>query len=770
MKNSLAFFCAVACSFLFSNSIGVAQDWRPAKGPLTTRWAKDVSPDKVLPEYPRPQMVRHDWVNLNGLWEYAITDKSASTPKAYQGKILVPFCVESSLSGVMKAVKPDNLLWYHRTFNVPASFSGKRVLLHFGAVDWQATVYVNDKEVASHRGGYDSFSVDITDALKPSGPQQLALKVFDPTEGGYARGKQSLHPAGCFYTPCSGIWQTVWLEPVAATSIANLEITPDVDAGAVKLIVANRGVNAKQNAKQTVEVIAFDDGREIARVTGKLNETITLPVKQAKLWSPDSPFLYDLKVSLIDGGKPVDSVDSYFGMRKFSIGKDEKGVQRLMLNGEIVFQTGPLDQGFWPDGIYTAPTDEALRFDIEMTKKLGFNVTRKHVKIEPERWYYWCDKLGLPVWQDMPAADNKNAENKAQFEVELKRMIAERRNHPSIIMWVVFNEGWGQFDTERLTKLVKQLDPSRVVNNASGWVDKKVGDVIDKHNYPRPAAPKTEPTSAAVLGEFGGLGVILPEHSWTKKSWGYQVVSADQLTQNYGKLLSKAYGLRETDGLCAAIYTQITDVEAESNGLLTYDRDVIKVNVDAVADANRGMMPATQVAVVVPTSQEQPALWNYTFERPSGNWFLPTFDVYSWKTGPAGFGTKGTPGAVVRTEWKTDDIWLRREFKLGEDRLQTPVLLIHHDEDVEVFINGVLAAKTNGFFTEYDTIDISPEAKAALKPGVNVLAVHCHNREGAQYIDVGIANETTLTPRRRDTHEALGVCPANAQKVLESIF
>ncbi len=746
MKKMTATFCTALCSLSLLGQSLSAEPWQPAKGPLMTRWAKDVAPDKALPEYPRPQMVRPEWFNLNGLWEYAITDKkSDAAPQSFQGKILVPFPAESALSGVMKAVKPDNLLWYRRTFDVPASFAGKRILLPFGAVDWQSTVYVNDKEVVTHKGGYDSFTVDITDALKPTGPQQLALKVYDPTEGGQPRGKQSLHPEGCFYTPCSGIWQTVWLEPVAAASIANLQITPDVDAGLLKLIVAGQGTKADQ----TIEAVAMEEGREIARVSGKLGEVLALPIKQPKLWSPQRPFLYDLKVTLLDGGKPIDSVDSYFGMRKFSLSKDAKGVQRLLLNGEPVFQTGPLDQGFWPDGIYTAPTDEALRFDIEMTRKLGFNVTRKHVKIEPERWYYWCDKLGLPVWQDMPAGDNPSAENKAQFEVELKRMIEQHRNHPSIVMWVVFNEGWGQFDTERLTKMVKEMDPSRLVNNASGWTDKNVGDVIDMHNYPGPGAPKTEPTRAAVLGEFGGLGAFIQGHLWTPKTWGYRVVAPDALTRSYAKLLTNAYGLEDSAGLCAAIYTQITDVETECNGLFTYDREVLKVDLEKTAKANRGELLPTQLSVVVPTARQSSVVWRYTAERPAENWFQPDFNASAWKEGPGGFGTKATLGAVVGTEWKTGDIWLRREFDFDRERYPKPVLYMHHDEDAEVYINGVLAAKLTDYVTDYEEVVITPEGLAALKTGKNLMAVHCHNREGGQNIDVGIVQEVTLKPAAR---------------------
>ena len=404
-------------------------------GRLMTRWAKDVSPENALPEYPRPQMVRKDWLNLNGLWDIKLADGT-------EAKILVPYPIESALSGVMKHA---DRMTYRRSFEIPQAWSGRHVLLHFGAVDWEAKVSVNGKELGVHRGGYDDFSFDITDALKTSGEQEIAVEVFDPTDAGsQPRGKQVLHPGGIMYTPTSGIWQTVWLEPVAETHIESLLLVPDVDAGCLRLTVGGTG---------TVEAVASDGGRQVAQVSGDAGAELKLAIPDPKLWSPDSPHLYDLRVSLKSGGKTVDEVTSYFGMRKIALGKDEQGVTRLMLNGKFVFQVGPLDQGFWPDGIYTAPTDEALRWDIETMKKLGFNCARKHVKVEPDRWYYWCDKLGLLVWQDMPAGDNKTAEAKQQFEVELRRLIEGRRDHPAIIMWVVFNEGWGQYDTQRLDQV-----------------------------------------------------------------------------------------------------------------------------------------------------------------------------------------------------------------------------------------------------------------------------------------------------------------------------
>ncbi len=701
-------------------------EWKPASGPLKTRWAKDVSPDKALPEYPRPQMVRKDWMNLNGLWDLKLGDGT-------EAKILVPFPVESALSGVMK--HSDRLI-YHRSFEVPKDWSGRRVMLHFGAVDWEAKVSLNGKELGTHRGGYDDFSFDITESLKEAGAQEITVEVFDPTNSGsQPRGKQVLKPGGIMYTPTTGIWQTVWLEPVAKEHIESLQIVPDTDAGCLRLTVGGTG---------TVEAVATDNGKQIATVSGDAGTELKLAIPNPKLWSPDSPHLYDLQVSLTSGGKTVDTVTSYFGMRKIALGKDEQGVTRLMLNGKFVFQVGPLDQGFWPDGIYTAPTDEALRWDVAETKRLGFNCARKHVKVEPDRWYYWCDKLGLLVWQDMPAGDNKADADKKQFEVELKRMIECRRTHPSIIMWVVFNEGWGQYDTERLTKWVKEMDPSRLVNNASGWTDKNCGDVIDMHNYPGPGSPKPEENRAAVLGEFGGLGLPVEGHLWTAKTWGYKgTQNIEDLTNNYEKLLVKAWGLKDKAGLSAVIYTQTTDVETECNGLLTYDREVNKVIAERAAAVNSGKLPPVPVIKeVVPTSQLKGIDWRFTLNQPAADWAKSSFDDSVWKSAPGGFGTKDTPGAVVRTEWSTADIWLRRTFEWTNEKIPRPALFVHHDEDVEVYINGVLAGKAGGFVSEYEEMAILPEALAALKPGKNVLAVHCHQTNGGQFVDVGIISVT----------------------------
>jgi len=571
-----------------------ADAWKPAKGPLMTRWAKDVSPENAHPEYPRPQMVRKEWQNLNGVWQFQAATENEEAPvgKDLKEQILVPYPVESALSGVMRH---ETRMWYRRTFEVPKDWTGRKVLLHLDAVDWEGTVYVNGKKLGTHRGGYDAFGFDITKSLRPDGPQEIIVGVYDPTDqGNQPRGKQVSKPGGIWYTPTSGIWQTVWIEPVKDQFIEQVQAIPDVDAGEVKINVNALGILRRTPINATVTL--NENGKSFsASASGTTGRPLTIKIPDAQLWSPDSPTLYNLHVELSPNNQVSDAVDCYFAMRKVAVAKDEGGINRLMLNNKPIFMVGPLDQGFWPDGIYTAPTDEALKFDIETEKKYGFNMARKHVKVEPERWYYWADKLGLLVWQDMPSGPSRrNAgeampqKDKEQFEKELDRLIQGRGNHPCIVMWVVFNEGWGQFDTPRLVEHVKQLDPTRLVDDASGWTDKGAGDVMDMHHYPDPSMPKVEEKRAAVLGEFGGLGMPIEGHMWPGKLWQYRGVADQQkLTDSYVKMLKDGWKLKDR-GLCAVVYTQITDVETESNGLMTYDREVFKVNPEKAAPANQG--------------------------------------------------------------------------------------------------------------------------------------------------------------------------------------
>ncbi|HEY6809242.1 MAG TPA: galactose-1-epimerase [Gemmatimonadales bacterium] len=545
--------------------------------PLVTRWAADVTPDHVLPEYPRPQMVRAAWTNLNGRWEYAIADSGVTRITRYDGTMLVPFPVQSTLSGVRRAVSPAECLWYHRRFTLPSAPAHSRWLLHFGAVDWDAVVFVNGRRAAEHRGGYDPFTIDITPWLRGAGPQDLVLRVWDPTDAGEEpRGKQVLHPESIWYTAVTGIWQTVWLEPVPAAHIEDLDIVPDLDAGSVTVRVRAPGAGPRSALRLTVRA----GDRVAARGTGTVARGVTAHIPQPRPWSPDDPFLYDLRVSLGSG----DSVASYVGMRKIAIGRDSAGTARLFLNNRPLFEFGVLDQGWWPDGLYTAPTDAALRSDLETLKGLGYNLVRKHVKVEPDRWYYDADRLGMLVWQDMPSGDIDSDAGRREYAAELARIVDARRNHPAIVMWVPFNEGWGQHDTRATVAWLKHHDPTRLVDNASGWTDRGVGDVADVHAYPGPEIPPRDPRRALVLGEFGGLGLPLAGHTWLDaNNWGYRRFGdRDSLWAAYRDLIAKVRALTAR-GLAAAVYTQATDVEIEVNGVMTYDRAVVKLPPEAAA-------------------------------------------------------------------------------------------------------------------------------------------------------------------------------------------
>lgn len=573
-------------------------EWIPANGPLLSKWVKNIDPEAPLPEYPRPQMKREVWKNLNGLWDYAIVEKNGGHPLKYDGKILVPFAVESALSGVMKDVGEDNNLWYRRKFDVPVEWRGQNILLNFGAVDWEATVFINGKEVGTHRGGYDAFTIDITDAVSSEAEQEIIVKVWDPVSSGkQPRGKQVNNPRGIWYTSVTGIWQTVWLEPVEKQHIKNIKITPDID----KQSVSVSAVIINADEKLQLKVSAMDEGEVIEERIIAVNAIGELSIGDPKLWSPENPFLYDLEVVLMKDGKVIDRIDSYFGMRKIALAK-EKNISKIFLNNEFYFQLGALDQGWWPDGLYTAPTDQALKYDIEVTKLLGFNMARKHVKVEPARWYYWCDKLGLLVWQDMPSGDEyidpnepdltRTSESAEQFKLEWGNIIDQFYNTPSIITWVPFNEGWGQFDTEGIVNFTKEHDPTRLVINTSGWADRGVGDIHDIHAYPGPNMPEPEKDRAVVLGEFGGLGLPLEGHTWqTADNWGYRsFTNKEDLTIAYTSLLRELQSMIAR-GLSAAVYTQTTDVEVEVNGLMTYDRAVIKMDPNVISKVNQGYLP-----------------------------------------------------------------------------------------------------------------------------------------------------------------------------------
>ena len=594
-KNFLTILFVLAlCSSTFAQ-------WKPAGDKIKTSWGEQLDPKNVLPEYPRPIMERSDWKNLNGLWKYAITPKGTPAPAAYQGDILVPFAVESSLSGVGKMINEKEELWYQRTFDIPSAWRGKQILLHFGAVDWKAEVWVNYVKVGEHTGGFTPFYFDITSVLN-KGNNDLVVKVWDPSDRGeQPRGKQIANPHGIWYTPVTGIWQTVWLEPVATQYITNLKTTPNIDNNSVKVEVA-----ANTTSADKVEVKVFD-GKNLVAKGAALNGVpveLAMPAN-AKLWSPDSPFLYNMEVTLYKDGKAIDQVKSYTAMRKYSIRKGQNGITRLQLNNKDYFQFGPLDQGWWPDGLYTAPTDEALVYDLKKTKDFGYNMVRKHVKVEPARWYTHCDQLGLIVWQDMPnggpspqwQARNyfngteviRSAASEANYCKEWKEIIDCLYSYPSIAVWVPFNEAWGQFKTPEIVAWTKEYDPSRLVNPASGGNHYTCGDILDLHHYPGPNMFLYDPRRATVLGEYGGIGLVVEGNTWVndKKNWGYvKFNTSDEVTNEYIKYGKHLLELIRK-GFSAAVYTQTTDVEGEINGLMTYDRKVIKMNEAKVREINQ---------------------------------------------------------------------------------------------------------------------------------------------------------------------------------------
>ena len=762
-------------------------EWKPAESRLMTRWAKDVDPTNPLPEYPRPQFQRDTWQSLNGMWDYAITDKKSGVPETWDGQILVPFAIESALSGVGKSVGPDQALWYRRKFNLPDTdaWKGKRIDMHFGAVDWSCQVYLNGQELgyARHTGGYDPFDFHLDmpgNTLHRGGENELVVRILDGTDSGYQpRGKQVEKPNGIWYTSVTGIWQTVWIEPVPMASVQGLKVTPDVDHQTVAIEV-KAGLETKEPTKAKVHVEVLEGEQIVAQADGTAEGGVVkfvLPIKAPKLWSPETPHLYGLRASrIVDiisrsgdldkvetkiGEIPFDTVTSYFGMRKISMQKDDQGVNRIHLNNKPYFQFGPLDQGWWPDGLYTAPTDAALKFDIEATKKLGYNMARKHVKVEPDRWYYWCDKLGLLVWQDMPSGDKsadwdpygkfdnseitRSQESSDNYNKEWEAIMRALHNHPSIVMWVPFNEAWGQSNTAAVTKWTMEYDPSRLVNCASGGNDFAVGHVVDVHRYPGPFLPKLNADRAVVLGEYGGLGMPIEGHTWLDKgNWGYRSFnSKETLADAYDQL---AFQLPEmiAGGLCAAIYTQTTDVEVEVNGLFTYDREVSKFDEERMRATNlRVYGPPPKIAVIVPTSEEVEQTWHYIMHdaNPVG-WEHPSDNVDKfWSVGPAGFGNLNPPGSHVRTKWDTPDIWARRTFEItSPNEIQNLGLRIHYDEDSEVYLNGVKIAETHGHTVNYVVVLANAAAKDALKAGKNLLAVHAHQTGGGQYIDVGLVD------------------------------
>lgn len=593
-------------------SVMSAPAYQMAGEHIRTAWAESIDVNQVWNQYPRPLMQRQLWMNLNGLWQYAITDKGAAKPATWQGEILVPFCVESALSGVGKSLDENQALWYRTTFEVPKKWNkSERLMLNFGAVDWSAEVWINGTKIGEHTGGYTAFSFDVTDAMLRKGDNELVVRVLDATDVGYQPcGKQRSKARGIWYTPVSGIWQTVWLEPVQQAHFTRVVCHPDIKAGTVTVDGGNL-----LGYQQEVRLLD-DKGKVVARAEAQQKPVLTLP-QPVKLWTPDNPNIYDIEVVLKDSkGKIVDRVRSYFAMREFGMARDGDGFVRFTLNGKPIFQFGLLDQGWWPDGLYTAPSPEALYYDIDKTKQWGFNLIRKHVKVEPELWYAHCDRAGIIVWQDMPSGDYDNGQpwddwghsyyrgatvcKRSQQSIdnyykEWGEIIDQFGAFGCIASWVPFNEAWGQFNTWSVVNWTKRRDPSRLVNPASGGNQYCCGDILDVHNYPEPKCFFTDPDRVMVMGEYGGIGFPVADHTWVKsdQNWGYiKFNNTQEVTDTYVRYAGMLIDLAREHGYSGAIYTQTTDCETEVNGIMTYDRRVVKMQEDRIADINHQVIKA----------------------------------------------------------------------------------------------------------------------------------------------------------------------------------
>ena len=752
--------------------------------PLMTPWGEALqATDPIFNEYPRPLLQRNDWVNLNGIWDFTRKETKAgfgtyNGADIYRQQILVPYPIESALSGIMDTdyANMNKTYAYKRTFTVDPAHAGKQIILHFGAVDWESYVYVNGIEVAHHVGGYDSFSADITSALTGSGEQELVVQIYDPTKGGNPRGKQDPVPGEIWYTPSSGIWQTVWYEAVDPTYIKDLSITPDVDNSAVKI-----RLDVENAAGATAEVTIMDGTTVLGTQTIAIGQEVSVPVSSPKLWSPDSPFLYGLNISVKKGGNAVDEASSYFGMRKVSLGK-VNGMPYMFLNNEPIFHYGTLDQGFWPDGLHTPPTYEALRFDLEETKKLGMNMVRKHIKVEPARWFYYCDSIGLMVWQDMPTpagllnervvGDGSDDAVKANFLRETEALVKNLKNYPSIVMWVPYNEGWGQFagnddpsrgdmtHTINGVNVIRNIDNTRLINPASGWTSYEIGEILDRHSYSEPALHDNKYNErASVCGETGGYGFAIDGHIWSRANNPYtNIETAEALANEFKKFNAKAYQLTG-QGINGIVYTQFSDVEEEVNGFFTYDRKVNKLELDGgvagkvLKEGIEWMLQRNVIKPILKTAAQGGEIWKYTtgdedFTDPGTGWNTQSnYNETGWEEGRSGFGGNGI---ASNTPWTNQNIFMRKMVAmpaLPEADRDGLVFSIFHDEDFELYINGVQAISANGYITEYRNFEISEEAKAAINwGGDNLFAIHVKQTGGGQYVDMGVSSDKVTAP------------------------
>ena len=737
--------------------------WQQVPG-MKTVWGEKVTPENAWREYPRPQMARQNWTNLNGLWQYAITKNAPGCPAKWDGEILVPFVIESSLSGVGKLVEPNETLWYRRSFDADVK-PGERLLLHFEQADFRAMVYVNGRELCiPHEGGQMPFSYDVTDFVK-TGANELVVAIWDPTASFIGSfGKQSFKPRGCFYTRSTGIGGTVWLETVPAVHIANYKVTPDIDAGTVRFEfdVAGGGF-----AKPEVRISVPCDGGNAVATTKDGVAVVKLPVG-FKLWSPESPALYNFTATC-----GADNVKGYFGMRKIEIKKDANGVLRIFFNNKPRFLLGTLDQGWWPDGLLTPPSDEAMAYDIKKLKAMGYDMMRKHIKVEPRRYYYLCDTLGILVMQDMPSGAGDRTQRYGFYRRELKEMIDHLYNAPSIVSWIPYNESWGQpgeFLTHATLVWTQKYDPSRIVDGPSGWNDYEGGnkgahkpagveeaaDLVDRHDYGRrPGMWRLNDRRASFLGEFGGIGCRVDGHLWTDKAWGYGNTGKDtdrKAVQNkFVSLMDHVAGLA-LNGLAGSVYTQTTDVEGEINGLITYDRKVVKFDEKALSEVHGRVRDAftlsttpRETKVFAKRLDPDVNAWAWTTTAPTAGWEKPGFDDSAWARSAGGFGSafilKDHPHAKGATKWETPEIWLRRHFTYTKPagKVLQATLDMFHDEDADVYLNGGLILSVKGYNTNWTRFPVPAEKfAAAVKEGDNVIAVKVRQTVGGQFIDLGL--------------------------------
>ena len=763
MGNARKIFFQLVLFCCLQPLIVCAQDWKPVPGNIMTKWAADVTPENVWKEYPRPQMVRKDWLNLNGLWDFAISSDITNQPtKQYNKKILVPFCVESALSGIKETIRGNQQLHYRRFFSVPTNWTGKQLLLHFEAVDYETKLWVDGKFVGEHKGGYNHFHFNIAPFLNKNTTHEISLLVWDPTnEGSQPIGKQSLPEIRnrTKYTATSGIWQTVWLEPVNNESIESIQIIPNVDESAISLSIQQ----LESSLKNQVRIQVYEKGKEIVSITHALENTIKIKIPQPKLWSPEKPFLYDLKLSVIKDGKIVDVLTSYFGMRKISMARDAAGFMRILLNNKPIYQLGPLDQGYWPDGILTPASDQALKYDIEYLKSIGANMDRMHMKVQPERWYYHCDQLGILVWQDMVSptkfSDSLNSKKMLPVELEHEKMLEQLYNHPSIIQWVLFNESWGQYDTERLTAEIKKKDPSRLITNASGWNDMQVGDIRDFHDYTICPAiamvPKTY-QRAMVLGEAGGIDLLIKEHLWTpnlapnvKTDWSIDfkkgsVNSVSEFEEKYNYLFNNIL-LLKNHGLNAVVYTQISDVEDEISGWMTYDRKITKLPASQYAAIHKKFYEPLLIGkFIIPLSTDQPQQWNYRFKEPANDWYKAN-DLQDFLKGAGPFSMPVVNNSTINTKLNQSVLFLQKDFQLNSIPLKLSVLAVNNGI-ADIYINGVYVMQLINFLKKDSEVKISEafipkKAMKLLRVGENQVSIKFKfnvNGIPINYVDFGM--------------------------------